>query len=628
MSSPDRTAEGRLVGYYERELAYLRKLGAEFASNYPEEAKELSLSGAKRSQDPHVERLIESVAFLTARIQRKLDDGYPEISESLLRIIYPQYLQPVPSMAIAQFVLDSQQGVPPNGHTIPPNARLYAPPVDGVECRFKTCYSVTLWPLAPSAASLEGGSRSHGVPPHGAVLKLELRCLENVRLHELELSNLRLFLDGDRVISHELYELLLNHLRHIEVRPLSGESDGPTVSLPVSAVQPVGFEKHEGLLPYPDGAFDGYRLLQEYFALREKFLFFDLCELGTVTKAGFEKGITIEFLLDRPPRAGLLVDADNFRLGCTPIVNLFDEDAAPIPLNHFESEYRVVPNKKREEHAREIYCIRSVELNEPSKGVTTPVRPFYTFTHTTEKATQGIFWFATRQRVFGKDSDDKGGGAANLSLSLVNSMLETVGQVGQSLSVETVCTNGDLPGKLPFGGGRRLSGQHTYEPSDFQLDGAAPVARIWALTKPTPTRRVPWQKDFQSRLVSHLTLNHLSLGQGGAHNLRQLLDLHEWAGDEANRRQISGIRGMTVTPVVRRLADLPWNGFCRGLQVTVEFDDDHFQGGSVYLFASILERVISLYASINSFTEFVARTNRQETPLKQWHPRVGQQWPL
>lgn len=628
MSPPDRTHEGGLVHYYEQELSFLRKLGDEFASTYPEQAKELSLSGARRSQDPHVERLIESVAFLTARIQRKLDDGYPEISESLLRIIYPQYLQPVPSMAIVQFVLDPQQGVPTNGHTIPHDATLYAPPVDGIECRFKTCYPVTLWPLAPSAASLKGPNQNHGTPPHRAVLKLELRCLENVRLNELELSHLKFFLNGDSLVTHELYELVLNHLCHIEVGPLSGESDGPALSLPAASVQPVGFEKHEGLLPYPDGAFDGYRLLQEYFALREKFLFFDLCELGKVTKAGFKKGVTIEFLLDRPPRAGLLVDADNFRLGCTPIVNLFVEDAAPIPLNHFESEYRVVPNKKREEHAREIYSIRSVELNKPDTDVAIPVRPFHTFTHTTEKTAQGVFWFATRQRVFGKDSDDKGGGAANLSLSLVNSMLETVGQVGQSLSVETVCTNGDLPSKLPFGGGRRLSEQHTYEPSDFQLDGAAPVARIWALTKPTLTRRVPWQKDFQSRLISHLALNHLSLGQGGAHNLRQLLDLHEWAGDEANRRQIAGIRGMTVTPVVRRLAGLPWNGFCRGLQVSVDFDEDHFRGGSVYLFASILERMISLYASINSFTEFVARTNRQETPLKQWQPRVGQQWPL
>ncbi|MBX3305071.1 MAG: type VI secretion system baseplate subunit TssF [Nitrospira sp.] len=623
MSPQDRAPEGRLVDYYERELAYLRMMGKDFAEKYPEEARRLSLSG-ERCEDPHAERLIESVAFLTARIQRKLDDGYSKISESLLRMIYPQYLAPVPSMAIAQFVLDPNQGVLAKGHLIPRCAKLYAPPVDGVRCCFQTRYPVTLWQLAPSAASLDGPSQSPSAPPHRAVLKLELRCLENVLLNQLELTHLRFFLNGDRSVVHELYELVLNHLCHIEVRPLECDSAGPASSLAVDAVQPVGFEKQEDLLPYPDGAFDGYRLLQEYFALREKFLFFDLCKLNQVIHAGFTKGIAIEFFLDRPARAGLVVAADNFRLGCTPIINLFEADAEPFPLNHFKTEYEVVPNK-REAHPREIYRIESVSLLQPDGKPSKPVQPFYAFKHTSEKTTQAVFWVVTRQRKFGEDGDAKEGDIAILSLSFVNLMLESVGTVGQVVDARTLSTNGNLPSKLPFGGERHLSEPRPHEPSDFQLDRAAPVARILALTKPTPTRRVPWQKDFQWRLISHLSLNHLSLGQGAGQDLRQLLELYEWAGDGTTRTQIDGILGMTVAPVVRRLEGLPWNGFCRGLQVTVNLDEDRFRGGSVYLFASILERVISQYASINSFTEFIARTNRRETPLKQWPPRIGQQ---
>ncbi|MEJ7618546.1 MAG: type VI secretion system baseplate subunit TssF [Pyrinomonadaceae bacterium] len=171
-----------LLNYYERELVFLRQMGAEFALKYPKIASRLSLEPDK-CEDPHVERMIEAFAFMASRVQLKIDDEFPEVTESLLGVLYPHYLSPIPSMSIAQFALDQKQGKLTAGYPLARNTTLYSRPIQGTPCRFRTCYPVYLWPLEIAAASLES---PNPVDTRGkwseAAIKIGLRCTNDAQL--------------------------------------------------------------------------------------------------------------------------------------------------------------------------------------------------------------------------------------------------------------------------------------------------------------------------------------------------------------------------------------------------------------------------------------------------------------
>ena len=602
-----------LLPYYERELAYLRQLGGEFAIKYPKIASRLSLS-ADRCEDPHVERLLEAVAFLTARIQHKIDDEFPEITEGLLSILFPHYLAPIPSLAIIQFVLDPNQGKLEKGFRIDRHARLYSQPVYGMPCRFRTCYPVTLWPIEVKSARFDEPTQPNPNPKAVAVLRLELVCQADVVLQNLQMSSLRFFLNGESQAVHDVYELLFNDTCHVQLRPLAGEGGHKPIVLPMECVTPVGFDEEEGLLPYSHRSFVGYRLLQEYFAFPEKFLFFDLSGLDRATKAGFRKGMEVLFFLNRSPRKEQSINAGTFRLGCTPIVNLFEKIAEPIRLDHFQAEYRVISDL-RKANAAEVYSINSVTLTTSDSEETIPVRPFYSITHAQDHQKRA-FWMATRRPS--QKKDDPG---SEVYLSLVDLEFQPTRPAGDTLTVHVTCTNRDLPGKLPFGGERKDAG----DSRDFDLEAAAPLSRISALTKPTETIRPPLRHDAQWRLLSHLSLNYLSICEGGKEAFQEILRLYDFTNKAAIRQQIEGIINVSSRRVVRRPLTMPWNGFCRGLEVTIEFNEANYVGGGVFLLASVLERFLGLYASLNSFTQLVATTKQREGPLRRWTPRAGDQ---
>ena len=257
-----------LLFYYERELSYLRELGAEFAEKYPKVASRLVLEPSK-CEDPHVERLLEGFAFLAARVHLKLDDELPEVSEALLNVIYPHYIRPIPSMSVVQFHIDPEQGKLTTGFTIPRGSQLYSRPVAGSPCKFRTCFETKLWPVGIHSAEWKTPERiSPPIKTYDAyaVLRLELRCFQDITFDKLDLDVLRFYLSGEGNVSYSLYELLANSCREIIVRDPTPGVRRPPVVLPGSALQPAGFAEDEAMLPYPRRSFAGYRLLQEYFA--------------------------------------------------------------------------------------------------------------------------------------------------------------------------------------------------------------------------------------------------------------------------------------------------------------------------------------------------------------------------
>jgi type VI secretion system protein ImpG len=599
-----------LLTFYERELSFLRQMGAEFAAKYPKIAARL-LFESDRSEDPHVERLIQACAFLAARVHHKIDDEYPEITESLLNVLYPHYLAPVPSMSMVQFVLDAEQGKITSGYRVAQGATLYSRPVDGAPCRFRTCYPVILWPLDVIAASLEPVDSRLGVLPRGIVgfIRIELGCLGGVKFADLELEQLRFYLHGEGPLTYTLYEFLFNNISAIHVRPASAKDNSALVGLTPDKLCPVGFGADEGMLPYGPRSFLGYRLLQEYFSFPEKFLFFDLRGLDKLKQTKFGDRVEILLLLKRLPRLEQPVTKDTFRLGCTPIINLFSQVAEPLRLNHAQTEYQIIPDVRRQS-ATEVYSVDTVASVAPGSGETIEYQPFYAFRHAVERESQRAFWHTAR-----RPSPRKDDGGTDVHLSFVDFDFRPTLPANETLVIHTTCSNRDLPGKLPFGGDR----------GEFELEGAAPLSRIRCLRKPTETLRAPLRRGTQWRIISHLALNYLSICDGGLDALREILKIYEFSDSSAIRQQINGITRLTSRQIVGRPRSMPWNGFCRGLEVTIEFDEDKYIGSGVFLFASVLEKFFGLYTSLNSFTQLVAKTQQREEPLKQWHPRAGEQ---
>ncbi|OLE51439.1 MAG: type VI secretion protein [Acidobacteria bacterium 13_1_20CM_3_53_8] len=618
-----------LLGYYERELIFLRQMGAEFAQKYPKVASRLLLE-ADKSEDPHVERMIEAFAFLAGRVHLKIDDEFPEITESFLNVLYPHYLAPIPSMAIVKFT--PKEGTLTTGYLIERGTGLYSHPIQGTPCRFRSGYPVTLWPIEVSSASLESLDPADTRGRWGeAVIKLTLTCLNDTTLAALKsgetqspIESLRFYLNGEPQLIHPLYELIFNHATRVELRPSSVQNLSrrtrklqlnlpQPIVLPASALKQVGFTSDEALLQYTARSFAGYRLLSEYFAFPDKFHFLDVTGLDIAARAGFGNRFEIHiYLRDVVPPRGV-VNADTFQLGCAPIINLFKEIAEPIQLTGKQNEYRVIPDVRRQMET-EVYSIDSVVEDDPQRGQSREFQPFYSFRHAYEREHDKTFWYSSRR--LSQRPEDPG---TEVFVSLVDLGFNPHVPATSILTVRVTCTNRDLPARLPFGGAE----------GELEVEGAAPLSRVRCLTKPTETLRPPFRRGAQWRLLSHLTLNHLSLVEnvrnGSPEALQEILSLYDLMDSPATRKQILGINRVTSRRAVRQTGSRIGAGFVRGIETTVEFDEEQYVGSGLFLFASVLERFLGLYASVNSFNQFVAVTKQREGILKQWPPRAGEQ---
>ncbi len=602
-----------LLPYYERELTFLRQLSKQFAAEYPKVAGRLLLEGDV-CEDPHVERLIEAFAFLTARIHRKLDDEYPEITESFLGILYPHFLRPIPSLSVAQFQLDPKVELGAR-QEIPKHTALYARPVRGLQCKFRTAYPVEIWPLRVVEAVLEPVERSAFSVRSGdtvAILRIRVKALGQATFAAMKLDRLRFYLEGEAPLMHALYELLFNSAQSVVLAP-PGRQDR-AVTLPATAIRPVGFGEDEGLLDYDPRSFLGYRLLQEYFTLPEKFLFFDVVGLEATARFGAEMELAVpigEFQQpERLERLAEVVSADTFRLGCTPIVNLFRQPGEPIRLSHEKFEYQVIPDVRRP-WGLEVYGVNSVRklVRTESREAVVEYQPFYSIRHGLAEGSGSTFWAATRRpSALPNDS------GTEVFVSLVDLELNPNVPAVESLSLDLTCTNRDLPAQLPFGGAE----------GDLSMDGASFVSRIACLKKPTPTIRPPLRKGAQWRLISHLSLNHLSIVEGGREALLEILSLYNFTEASALRRMISGVTHVGCKPAVTRIGPPQRTAFVRGTEIELEVDEEQFVGSGAYLFGAVLERFFALYCAANSYTQLTVHSKQREKALASWRPRTGE----
>jgi type VI secretion system protein ImpG len=604
-----------LLFHYSQELTYLRYLGAEFANKYPKVASRLLLEAGK-CDDPHVERLLEGFAFLAARIYTKIDDEFPEVVESLLSVLYPYYLRPIPSASVVQFHLDPEQGKLMTGLPIPRGSLLYSAPVAGTPCKFQTCYDTTLWPLEVKSADWRSADRLQPpVPLSGAaaVIRLELHCLPDVTFSKLNLKTLRVFLQGDGTVVNSLIELLCNNCIQILARDLAAPAKKTVVFAPGSLRQ-VGFKPDEGLFPFPRRSFWGYRLLQEYFAFPEKFCFLDLSGFEELAAADFGDRIELLFFLsdfersDRRQSLELGVSRNTFRLGCAPVVNLFEQVAEPILMEHKRFEYRIVPDARREE-ALDIFSIDDVVGVMSGSAETVEYQPFFSHRHTAAGGPTQTFWHSTR-----KLSGWRTNKASDVYVTFVDLTGSKKTPDKDTVTMRLTCSNGELPSRLPFGN----------EEGDFNLGTGGPITRIVALTKPTEALQPPSGHGLLWRLVSKLSLNYLSLVADGADAFREILRLHNFTGSLSAEKQIEGILNLRSEPHFARLTSSHGVTFARGTRVELELDEEQFAGTGAYTFSAVMDVFLGLYTSMNSFSQLAVRTKQRKRVLKQWPPRAGQ----
>ena len=579
MSAPDE----ELLQRYLEELSWLRSMGSRFAARHPDVASQLELSG-NVCPDPHVERLIESFAFLTARIQSDLASDFPEIAAELLQTLYPHYLNPIPSMTIVRFEADAKPA------RIARHTKLFADTTAGDVCRFRTCYAVDVWPVRVTHAAIEDGAdfefpdaKNRAV----SVLRLRLEC-DAAPFEELAIDTLRFFLANERIVDR-LYPLLLAEDRRRVTVVARGADEIPTAAY--LEVAQVGFGEDEDMIPWPHLSHPAYRLLQEYFTFERKFHFFDVKGLRGRLHG---READLLFLLDgEPPHAGL--HRDDLLLGCTPAINLFTRTSEPIRVDHRTIEYPLVADH-RHQASTAIHSIRLVSGSSNAAETSRAYAPFYSYTHDMTRGAQSAFWHARR--------DGEG-----VRLSFRDTSFDPALPGDEVVYAHLFCTNGDLAAELP-------ARSRLY--ADEDLDAGA----ITALLKPTPQLEPAHGGELLWRLVSHLSLNHLSLDDTDAalRALREILLLYCPEGATTQRERIQQIRGVASRKVTGRAKE--WRGFARGTEISLELDRALLEKDNGFLFASVLSHFFGLHASINSFSRLVVR-GAGDTKGMQWPIMTG-----
>jgi len=604
----------------------LRELGGEFARDFPKIAGRLGLD-AFECADPYVERLLEGFAFLAARVQLKIDAEFPRFTEQLLDVVCPNYLGPTPSMAVVQLKPDPQQGGLNDGFVVPRGTVLRGAlrPGESTACEYRTGHDVTLWPVEITEVSHAAymGDLGNLSPPRSprqvkGTLRLRLRTTNGLPFSALSLDRLQLFVRGNDQITFKLYETLLGGWVAVASR------DPASTSVVASAggrIAAAGFEDAEALLPCGPRTFQGYRVLHEYMAFPNRF-FFVVCEgLGEGVRRCEAQEIEIIVALDRhDPTLESAITASHLGLFCTPAVNLFPKRTDRLNLTNEDHEHHVVADRTRPMDF-EVHSVLAVRGLGKKGDVRREFAPFYRRRASDgDWADRAYFTVHRAPRLASSRQQEQGPRSTYLGSETFVSLVDVRGGPFDSdlaqLAIDTLCTNRDLPLRMPIGGGR----------TDFMIESGAPVESVRCVAGPSPPRPSHAWGETSWRLVNHLSLNYLSVtddapGQGAV-GLRELLTLYGDLSDPGMRRQIGGLRSATGRPIVRRL---PFDGppsFARGTELTVECDETAFEGTSVFLLGMVLDRFFSRYTSINSFCELVLRTT-QRGEISRWPMQLG-----
>jgi len=620
----------RLLGYYRQELLHIRDAAAEFAREHPKVAARLALdptSAGGECVDPYVERLLEGFAFLAARVHFQQDSEYARFTQYLLELIYPGYLAPTPSMMIAQFEPDIDDPALATGPEVPRGSAMSSrlQPGERTACRFTTGQAVRLWPLRLGAARFQShvtdvpaaALANLGAP--AACLRLRFKVGASLMASQLELDELVLHLAGDEGIAHRCYEQLFARCHAIAVVDPTRRGALAGV-LGAQALEPGGFGDDEALLPVQDRALSGYRLLKEYAAFPARYLFARVRGLRALLARIESPEFELLFITDRSDvTLEKSLDASNFALHCTPAINLFKKRADRVEVNHRDHEFHVVSDRARPMDY-EVYSLLSVQgIDKSGVAQVREFKPLYA--RYDDAGADAYAYYSTRrvQRVASEASRLRGARSGYIGTEVYVTLADPKtapwpASVVQ-LAVDTLSTNRDLPLTLGVGG-----------PNDFFLEENTPVKGVRCIRGPTRPIAPVGEGKAPWRVLSHLSLNYLSLidseGTTGAASLRELLSLYGLDELSPLHKQIDGLVSVRSEAAISRV---PVKGpivFGRGTKVWLSMDERAFEGTGILVLGAVLDRFIARYASMNSFTQLVLASQTRGV-VKTWPPRVG-----
>jgi type VI secretion system protein ImpG len=605
-----RVATSTLIDCFREELASLRTESVLFSEKHRELARTLGLN-AREATDPQVELLLQSFAFLAARLRHQIAQDKARVPDTLLSFLYPHLEAPIPSMLIAQ-VEPKPDGTDFSREQLLPRGRMMsASPANHLgettECRFRTCYDTPLLPLRIDAVSFESGHDYEslgGITASQSVLRIRLRAngVGTLQSKGAGPGRLRFYIDRAQANAIELYESLALHLAGITVLP---STVAKPRQLPPESLRWLGMEPDEAALTSNHLTHPGYRLLQEYFSFPEKFMFFEIGGLDKIDFSAVEDYFDVILVLDMPFQANWNIGPESLCLNCVPLVNLFSQRIEPIALTHTEFEYHVAGDLKNHR-----YCeIHSIEMLESisSEGKPRSIAPYFAMDDLRQLKDQDYFFLcrrlpATAQYVAGSE----------MFVSFLDELFNLGQLTDEVVGGRALCTNRRLPERLMSG-------------TFLHLEDAGPANRIRALTTPTPHYTPPQIGNRPWSLVSQLSLNHLSLSGGPAAlaALKDILRLHVGPNRESGWLQIDAIQELRSRSIVRHVSCDGWRGFLRGVELTVTMDPSDIGAASTVLFCSVLRHFLRGYASVNHLVEVALETRNLKGSHKPWQPSAG-----
>ena len=615
----------RLLDYYNSELSYLREMGQEFAEQYPKIAGRLGMHGVEVA-DPYVERLLEGFSFLTARIQLKMDAEFPRFSQRLLEVLYPNYLAPTPSMAIAQIVPEIAEGATTTGFTIPKQTVMLGGVAKGEQtaCEFRTAHEVTLWPLEIVDISCTGAPADLPIAAlpfdetvKGAI-RIRLRTTGAATLAKLDFDRLSFYLSGTDDHASQLYEYIFGHALGFvgtgSTKPVRWMTYRDTGS-----ISPEGFDSDQAMLPYDTRAFQGYRLLHEYFAFPNRFHFFTLSGLKEMIAQASYDVLDLTILLDCPVgKLENLVDKKQMALFCTPVVNLFPKRGDRLSLGTKNHDHHIVIDRTRPLDF-EVYSVTGIIGHQEDASADKRFRPFYSSMENDADG-DGAFYSMRREPRVISDSAKRNGTrtsyiGSEVFLSLVDRHEAPYSSALRHLSVDTLCTNRDLPLLMPIG-----------SDNDLAMTASAPIKAIRVIRGPSAPSPALAEQATTWRLISHLNLNYLTMTDldpaEGAKALRELLSLYALLSDTQMTRQVDAVQNVSAKAITRRLPQKGPIMFGRGVGIELVVDEQLFAGTSPFMFGAVLEQFFARHVSVNVFTETSLRS-LQRGVIGRWSPRIG-----
>lgn len=577
-----------LSEYYQYELSYLRSAGSEFSSKFPKIARRLDLSNVE-SSDPHVERLIESFAFLSGKLQKQIDDQFPEIASVILHVLCKPLIQPVPSCVMADFDIDVIRAIKSPGVVIPKGTLLYADSHTGERCTFMTAHDLQLYPIEITSAEV---IQKEGIPHYYArstfYLKISLKYSGDPASPSP--NKLRFYIKADALLRGKIFSSIFMSEENVLLQKGERFEFIPKISS-------VGLEDDDSLLPYPSDVFKGFRLLQEYFVFPEKFLGFEI-NFSTPLDSQSENVVYIPM----NQAVSMPVSVRNFSLSAVPAVNLFPKISEPLRLDQKQVEYCIVPDYRRY-HSNEIYAIQKIVAADPNTNDEKIVPEFFSCSHYADSMNGNFFWKSKRKRSYISNAQGE-----DVYVSFIDTDFNPKLPADKIFYAHTLCTNRHVAEQIPANG-------------ELKIELSVPIKNIHCINRPTNQISSIKEGEILWKLISALSLNSISFDKDGILKLKEVLEIFANISKTSLGGEVDAILDVSCHTKTKRIDKQTWRGFIRGSCVEITFDESIFNLGIPL--SMVVSKFLSSYTTINTFTEVCVKNTEKNGILKIWDQNFG-----